>query len=65
MKILLAVDGSAVGAALVRRVAKLAKALKAPRQSKRLKAIEAGPAMDGWVEPPVEAIRPIIPPQGD
>lgn len=30
MKILLAVDGSAVGAAAVRRVAKLAKALKAP-----------------------------------
>ena len=45
--------------------AKPPKALKAPRQSKRLKAIEAGPAMDGWVEPPVEAIRPIIPPQGD
>jgi len=43
------------------------KAPKPPKTPKRQKAIGAapGPSGDGWVEPAIEPIRPIIPPQGD
>lgn len=44
---------------------KTPKAVKPPRQSKRMKAIGAGTSGDGWVEPPVEPVQPVIPPQGD